>query len=217
MAVAILLYAGLLALCFAVVAALIQWRNVSLADRILVCLFVLTVIQESTSFWMARMMHMNNMVTYHIYSPIEFFTICFWMSRSHSWIGMRFAALVSGLLGCLLSILNSVFLQPLNTPNTYFLLLEGAAIIQLSLTSIASIVMRESTDPFRMVHFWIALNFIFYWSLTLVAYGMIGLTSEASVAVRQWARIILLLGNILFYTALGIVFLRYKKLIPSGA
>lgn len=213
----ILPYIGQLTLYLAAALAIVRWKHFSPADRIVGILLIVTVVQETISFGMVRVMHRNNMVTYHIYSPVELLLICLWLYNSHAWKRARAFALSCGVAGCLLSLLNSIFLQSIHIPNTYFLLIEGALIIQLSLTSIAGLVMRESADPYRMVHFWIALDLIFYWSITLVAYGMIGLTTENDMVAHHWARIILLLANILFYTALGVIFLRYKKLIPSGA
>lgn len=212
-----ILYTGHLALCFAVSIAAAQWRHLTSADRILAYLLILTVVQEGLSFGMIRVMHISNMITYHIYSPLELLLICLWMHRSHAWPRARVIALICGLAGCAISVLNSLFLQPTHTANTYFLLIEGAVIIQLSLTSVAGLVMREDTHPYRMVHFWVALNLIFYWSVTLVAYSMIGVHPDHAVAVYWWARLILILANILFYTSLGVILLRYKKLTPSGA
>jgi len=58
--------------------------------------------------------------------------------------------------------------------------------------------------------------FLFYWSLTYVNLGLFTVQigrDDMLAKVFTWT---LYLANLLFYFGLALVFLRYKKLIPSG-
>jgi hypothetical protein len=127
----------------------------------------------------------------------------------------RFGLFVSA-GGVILSLINTLFFQPYDQINSYFLLFEGCAIIGLCLLSFYRLLIREDVMPGKMVHFWITICFLFYSSLT---YANLGLYGKIVGHDNQFAKIFswtLLGANLLFYLGIAFVFLRYKKLIPSG-
>jgi hypothetical protein len=161
--------------------------------------------------------HANNMPTYHVYSPIELLLISTYYHLSHSRDYIRFVTVIIGISGLIISILITLFLQNIYTPNTYFLLIEAVFIIVLSLLSLYKLVLAEESTPFRMVHFWVSLCLFMYWSITLAGFGMLNVLSDPSQPISKAVTAVTQTANLLFYSALLIIFIRYKKLIPSSA
>jgi hypothetical protein len=67
-----------------------------------------------------------------------------------------------------------------------------------------------------MAHFWFIICFLFYWSLTYANFGLYGAQLNSKNIVSVIFNFTLLAANYLFYIGIATIFLRYKKLIPSG-
>ncbi len=206
----------LLVLCLAAIATLSRWRLLSSADRWIPVLILATLTQECIAYVMSRVFG-NNYPSYHVYTPIEVAIICMYFDRS-----MRFRSpyVIGGSIAGF-SVLLSVFitwkLQPMNTYNSYFLLYEGCLVIVFCLLSFYKLLIRDDLTPVKMAHFWLTICFLLYWSLVFANLGLFNLIPSEQKFLRStfiWA---LYCANLLFYLGIVTVFVRYKKLIPSGA
>ncbi|MBS1644511.1 MAG: hypothetical protein JST36_05675 [Bacteroidetes bacterium] len=60
------------------------------------------------------------------------------------------------------------------------------------------------------------MAFLLYWSLTYVSLGLFSGESQNIDFVAKIIAWALYVSNLLFYAGLLIIFIRYKRLIPSG-
>lgn len=195
--------------------SIFRWRILGLADRWISILLCLTVFQECIT-GVLRTLYINNYFTYHIYTPIEVFFIINFFTRA---TGLRRAKILGSSLGgiaVLLSILNTIFLQGPSQINSYYLLLEGIIVICLCLYSFYRILILEDVTPKKMAVFWITCSFLFYWCLTFVNFGIYPIIAKSSIQFSSILNQSLFYANVLFYVSFAIIFLYYKKLVPSG-
>ncbi len=183
-------------------------------DKWICVLLVITVVQEAIAgFLSAR--HINNFLSFHIYTPIELFIVINYFVRATIIPNARAVGLYSGLFVVGLSIANTIFLQPYYKMNSYYLLFEGILIISLCLFSYYRLLIRDDVIPTRMTVFWITTFYLFYWCLSYINLGMWTAVkySDAFAKVLGYS---LYYANLLFYLSVMLVFLFYKKLVPSG-
>jgi hypothetical protein len=195
--------------------AFYRWRILSKADRWICTLLFITLLQESLSGYLG-LMKKANFATFHFYTAIELFLIALYFDRS---IGFRRPYIVGiciGIAGIIVSAINTYFFQPMEKFNSYFLLFEQCVILSLCLLSFYRLLIRDNIVPSKMAHFWLTICFLFYSSLTYADNGLYGAMvghNNVLSKILDWTRQI---ANILFYFGIALVFIRYKKLIPSG-
>ena len=202
-------------LILAALISLYRWPILSRADRWVCLLLCATLLQESLAEYF-KVQFKNNFITYHIYTPIELFIIALYFDQSMRFKHPYRVGISIGILGIILSIINTVYFQPIHTFNSYYLLFEGCIVVSLCLLSFYKLLIREDIITRRMSNFWLTMCFLFYWSLTYVNLGLFTVQigrDDMLAKVFTWT---LYLANLLFYFGLALVFLRYKKLIPSG-
>lgn len=194
--------------------ALLQWKILTEADRWMAVLLAVTTLQECISWYFAS--KGNNFISYHIYTPTELFLISMYFDRS---IGFKHAYRLGGIVavsGFILATVNVLFFQKLNQFNSYFLMLEACAILSLCMLSFYKLLIRDNIIPGRMMQFWLTLCFLFYSSVTFVIYGLYGAMIGHHSSLSHIFTFTLFFANLSLYSGIGLVFLRYKKLIPSG-
>src|SRR4051812_1852102 len=112
----ILVYVFLL---IAAIAGVLRFRQLAYADRIIALLIILTLINELLAFFAMRYYH-NNLIIYHIYSPVELLMVSLYFDRSVRILRKMKIALVVGILGIPASIINAVYYQhPIMVTNSY--------------------------------------------------------------------------------------------------
>lgn len=192
-----------------------QWRRLSIADKWLCILLAATILQETIAQLSEKFFH-QNFSTYHIYTPIELFIIAFYFDHTIKLFKPYRLAIAIGGSGVVLSVLNTIFLEPFNTINTYFLLTEGCVVIVLCLVSFYKLMVREKIRLRVMSQFWITTCFLFYWCLTYMNFGLYGNIIGQSTKFGRIFAILLYSTNLVFYIGISITYLNYKKLVPSG-
>lgn len=196
--------------------SLSQWRRLQSSAKYLAVLMILTFVAEAIALYISRNSG-NNLFIYHISSPIEFLLISLYFNESVTIIAKRRIGLFIGILGIVLSVMNSLFFQKPTSINTYFLLFEGTAIIIYCLLSFHQILLDEEYLPYRNVHFWISICFILFWSTTFTGWGIYAVRDSRDVTLVRAFSTLLTIVNFLFYFGIAAIFLNYKKLTPSGA
>jgi hypothetical protein len=207
------LYLLLLIVTFGI--SLFRWKILSQADRWICLLLFLTFVQECAAY-LCYKRYGTNLITFHIYTPIELSVIILYFNASLKISKNPLFGVVTTLVCILLAIINIRFFQHLDAFNSYYLLLEGCVVIGLCLLSFYKLLIREEVIPNRMVHFWLIICFLFYWSLTYANFGLYSESVKVGGTVDWIFNIALNSANYLFYLGIATVFIRYKKLIPSG-
>ena len=194
--------------------ALFYWRILSLADRWMSILLIVTIIQECISRFLA--FQGNNFITFHIYTPIELFLISIYFDRSISFKRPYRVGIIVGVAGIILAAINTIFFQSVKGINSYFLIFEACVILSFCMLSFYRLLIRDNIIPRRMTHFWLTICFLFYSSLTFVIYGLYGAMIGHDTSLAKIFDLTLYFANLFLYFGIALVFFRYKKLIPSG-
>lgn len=192
-----------------------RWRNLKPADKLIPTLLGLTVLQELAAYGCYKL-YQNNMPTYHIYSPVEFFILCLYFNRSTKTFGKRNLGFSIGLIGVAAGIINTAYLQPILTFNSYYLLFEGTVIIIMCLVSLCEILLEETQDFINRPSFWFILALMLYWSVTYTGWGVFNLLQGTSSKLHIVFTSILYIANLLFYATIAVISITYKKQISSG-
>ncbi len=146
---------------------LYYYRSFPEGLRIIVYYLILSFIFNATAVILSRS-HLNNMPLLHVFTVVEF--ACCILFFKHALADTGFPKFAYILIGAftVLSILNSCFLQPINSFNSYSRSLEAFLLIILSLVFLykslgAKIEIAEKSFAFL----WICLGFFFYFSGSL--------------------------------------------------
>lgn len=188
-----------------------RWRQLKRADKMLVLLVGLTILQEIVAYGCYKVFR-NNMFTYHVYSPIEFFVICLFFNEQNKILKQNNIGIGLGIIGILAGISNTVFLQPLNVFNSYYLLFEGTMIILLCLLSLYSILINDNVNFKMQSFFWVTLALMFYWSITYTGWGVFSFIDMKKKTLYHIYDIVIYVSNLMFYSFLSIILFNYKKL-----
>ncbi len=191
-----------------------RWNMLYKADKIITILMGLTLVQELAAYLCFKIFR-NNMFTYHIYSPVEFFLICLYFNTSSAFLKRTNIGIIIGVAGVVLSIINSWYFQPLNTFNSYYLLFEGTVIIILCLFSLCEILLADIPDFRKRSYFWITLALMFYWSVTYTGWGIYNLLDAGRSSLYIISERIIYTANLMFYLGIAAIFFNYHKLISS--
>jgi hypothetical protein len=201
------------AILTSITAAILQWRAVSKADRFIITLLLITLLNEGLAIVAMKILR-NDMLLYHVYSPIELLIICLYFNEKIQSLKRFHIGIAIGVLGFIIASINIIFVQPYNTINSIFLVYEGFCVIALSLYSFYRLALDE-TELTRNSQFWFTTILLIYWSTVFIYWGMFPLlitTLKTSMAkITTGMRLI----NIFTYIGFAIVFINYKKVSAS--
>lgn len=123
----------------------------------------------------------ENYILFHIYTPLEFIIISqiykiwlskFWGKSIFDYLAVLFVAF---------SIYNSLFLQPVNTFNTYSILTSSTIIILLAISYFYFVLTTVSLGPLHnSPPFWINSSLLLYYSGAFLVLGFGQLIAEQS-------------------------------------
>ena len=205
-------YIYLLSLLFASVCSLSRFRAIDKASKILSVLISCAFINECAAFLLAKLYH-NNLVLYNIYSFIEFAILSMYFNNIIDVFIKKNVGVYIGVAGIVLGVLNLIFLQHLDSFNSYFYLFEALTVIGMSLFAFFRLLLKhDSLTLYTYHHFWFVSILLFFWSITFLCWGLYDYINQQ---LRQSARNIntaLAIVGIITYTALGCVFLLYPKM-----
>ncbi len=144
--------------------AILRFRHLGTAMKIMACYVFLGAFIQYYSSYESAQKH-NNLWLLHYYTPLEFACICWLYSHVLKDFVRTSAFWVLGLGFACLSALNSLFLQDIDTFNTYARSLEGILVILLCLiwffrTLTELKIKRLEQDPV----FWVNTGFLLYFS-----------------------------------------------------
>jgi hypothetical protein len=185
------------------------------ADKWIGILLLLTITSEAVAEVMARKFG-NNLHVYHFYNPLEFLVICFYFNERIKALKRRHIGIWIGISGILLSVLNSIYLQPTNTINSNFLMLEAAVIIALCIYAFYCMIKEGYEHVIHHTQFWVASIFIFYRSFVFFYWGTYSVFAENFKPFAYLLVYMLWTVNILTYAGFAALFIRYRKMISAS-
>jgi hypothetical protein len=193
-----------------------KWTRLCFAEKVVALQMLMTFVAETAAFFVDRL-HGSSEVVYHFFSPIEFFMISLYFNSSVRILHKNNIGFYIGISGFLLAILNVAFFQNIKDINSHFLLFEGTATIIYCLLSFHQILLDEERLPYAFAQFWISTCLIIFWSTTFTGWGLYAIMSSDNPVFLSIFAKVLTAANFIFYLGIAVVFLNYKKLIPSGA
>lgn len=204
------IYISLLFLIFII--GLIRYRRSGIPLRIMTLILGTTICSEFFSHY-AAVHYKNNMPVYHLYAPVLLFLIAMFYNYSLPAFRKNKIGYWIGVSGIVVAALDIKFLEPLDTLNTNFMLLEGVCIIAMALYAFYYLYTDSSITELKKNHlFWISLALLFYWCSTFVGWALLKVLimvkkKEELTSVYDGLWVI----NLLTYLAIGIVFLIKQK------
>jgi hypothetical protein len=197
-------------LCASAIIGITRITRFNRAAKYLLLLIICTVASEYIAHY-AGVTYRNNMPVYHIFAPLQFFLVGVYYNYNIDTFKRNNIGIYIGIAGVILSILNSLFLQPINTFNTYFLLFSGFSIISMSLYSFYRILENEEVELFKNPHFWFSSILLFFWSTTYINWSLYRILELKKIKVLPFIGTSLWIINLITYTAIGLAFMFYPR------
>ena len=205
-----LYYSYLLVLLIATITSLKGTKVKSIENILLSILLFCTLISEISALILI-MKYNNNSIGYHIFNPIQFLIICLYYNRIIPEFRKYHIGIIIGIVGLFLGVINSLFLQELNTFNTNYLLFESVSIIMMSLHFFYSLLKTDKANTLNYQHFWVCLTFLLFWSITYTNWGLVHVFSSQMYKRPPILSLILISVNILTYSSFVVIFILTKK------
>jgi len=205
-------YIYLISLLFASICGIYRYKILDTASKVLSILICCAFLNECAAFYLARKFH-DNLPLYAIYCFLEFGLICIYFNYIIDIFIQRNLGIYIAITGIILGILNLIFIQNLNSLDSYFLFLEGLSIIGMSLFAFFRLLLRQDTlHLFKYQHFWFISILVFFWSITFLNWGLYDYINMR-VGHEAWKiNAGLLVISSFTYTCFGVVFLLYPKM-----
>lgn len=203
-------------LVFAFLSSLVRYKRVDRAAKILPTMLGVTLLSEFLGYVFAIKYH-NNMPVYHFFAPTQLILIILYFSRSIDVLKTKKTWLYFSIIGIIAGIVNTLFLQPLDTFNTYYLLFEGICIISFCLFAFYRMLENDDTAVLNNPHFWVSCIFLFFWCTTYINWALYKILGTKMHQMMPFIGISIWIINIITYLGLASVFLFYpKKRLSSG-
>jgi hypothetical protein len=182
------------------------------ASKIIAILICCASVNEGAAYILAKIYH-NNLALYTIYSFIEFGILCLYFNNVIDVFIKNNIGIYIGIVGIFLGIIDLVFLQHIDSFNSYFLLFEGLMVIAMSLFAFFRLLLKyDSLKLFKYHHFWVISILIFFWSITFLSWGLYDYIHQELKQTAFEIDTALVIISTLTYTCLGCVFLLYSKM-----
>lgn len=157
-----------LSLVFAFGFGVWHFRRLGSSLKILAMLIGVTLISETIA-GLAGWYFRNNMVVYHIYTPVHLALTALYFNYYLDIFRKRHIGYWIAAVGVLVEILNTVFYQPFDSMNSNSIMFSAVCIIGMSLYAYSRFFYDEAVgNVFKNPHFWISFLFILFWSSTFL-------------------------------------------------
>lgn len=156
---------------FATFYGIYRFNRLDTPAKILAVLVCCALINESAAYYLARKYH-NNLPLYAIYCLMEFGLLCLYFNKVIDVFIKKNIGIYIAIAGILLGIINLVFIQSLNSLNSYFLFFEGLSVIGMSLFAFFRLLLKnDDLRLYKYPHFWFISILIFFWCTTFLFWG----------------------------------------------
>ncbi|TND08346.1 MAG: hypothetical protein FD123_2377 [Bacteroidetes bacterium] len=146
----------------------------------------------------------NNMPLLHVYVIVSFVSLAWYYNSLMKDFIHRYVIIIAAGLFCLLSLLNSLFVQPVFSFNSYALTLESALLIILSLSAyillLKKIVAEKKKGEIKSLNWINSGVFIYYSSTLLIFYFGDLITHSYSRSFNRYTWVLHSFLSIVMYT-----------------
>jgi hypothetical protein len=207
-----IIYLYLMALAITFASGLRIFRNAEPAIRTIIILVGLTLLVESSGMAAAKI-YKGNLQLYYSFSVVHFILVCLYFHQSVAMFRQKKIAIAVMAAGVILFILNLLFLQPFNSLNSNFMLIEAILIIGMCMLSFYRLMVEhEYLSLKRHPHFWITSILLVFWSVTFLNWGLYD-TLEATMDKERWkVHFAVIVFDIITYSSICLVFILYKRM-----
>lgn len=194
--------------------AILQFKKLNNAMRVISWLIVLGLITETTGYFVAKY-YGSNYIVFNLAFYLEFTLIVIYYHYSIPVLRKRKLGIYIAIAGVVLGIMNNLLLQPiLTTINSNLLFMECLTVFCLSFFSIYRMLTSDRGHLHfpRKTHFWLLCILLFYQSATLSSWGLYeqpGYNKQEKAAMLD---ILALIINIITYLSYGLVLFYYSKI-----
>ena len=158
-------------------AGIYRYSIIDKGSRVLVFLLGSELINEIIARYCAVKYH-SNLAVYNIYDIIELFILALYFNAVIDVFTKKNIGIYIGVVGAVLCILNIIFVQSLNTVNSYSIFLEGFCIISMSLYAFFRMLIQSDRVELRYYnHFWFITILLLYFSMQYINWGSYGFLS----------------------------------------
>ena len=204
-------YIVILVVALSFIVGLCRYSIIDKGSRVLVFLLGSEFINEIIAWYCAVKYH-NNLMVYNIYNIIELFIIALYFNMVVDVFRKRNIGIYIGIIASAVCILNILFVQSLNTVNSYSVFLEGFCIIGMSLYAFFRMLLHSDQIELRHYHhFWFITIILLSFSMQYLNWGSYNFLL-LKIPKKMWVidRFILFLTCI-SYLMMGVVFAMYPK------
>jgi len=202
----------LLSLLFASICSVYRFKCLDIASKILAVLVCCALINESAAYYLAIKYH-NNLPIYAVYGFVEFGLLCLYFNNTIDVFIEKNIGIYIGIGGIILGIINLIFIQHLNSLNSYFLLFEGLCVIGMSLFAFFRLLLKQdSLHLYKYPHFWFIGILIFFWSITFLTWGLYDYINLKLHYAASKINLALAIVSAITYCSLASIFLLYPKM-----
>lgn len=205
-------YFYILSLLFASACSIYRFKRLDTASRILSLLICSAFINEGAAFCIGRIYH-NNLPLYTFYCFFEFGMLCLYFNNVIDVFIKKNIGIYIGIAGIMLGIINVLFIQHLDTLNSYFLFFEGLSVIAMSLFAFFRLLLKfDSLDLYKYQHFWFISILIFFWCITFLNWGLYDYFNLKLHHEAWKINFGILIAGVITYVSFGCVFLFHFKI-----
>jgi hypothetical protein len=205
-------YIYFVSLLFASFCGVWRFNKIDKGSKVLAVLVCCALINEGVGYYLASKYH-NNLPLYTVYSLLEFFILSFYFNNVIDVFVRKDIGIYIGIIGICLGVLNLLFIQHIDSFNSYFLLFEGLSVIGMSLFAFFRLLLTHDNLKFyKYHHFWFISILIFFWSITFLSWGLYDYINQQLLQSASKINASLMTVSAFTYCCLGVVFLLYPKM-----
>ncbi len=199
-------------LVFACICGIYRFKEIDTGSKVLFILVCCALVNESAAYFLAKK-YQNNIPLYSVYCLIEFGILSFYFNKVIDVFIRWNLGIYIGISGIILGIYNLLFIQHLNTMNSYFLFFEGLSVIGLSLFAFFRLLLtHDSLHLYKYHHFWFICILVFFWSITFLNWGLYDYINLKLQHAAWKINFALTIIGAITYGSFGCVFLMYPKM-----
>ena len=192
-----------------------RFRQLNLPGK-LVCLLIWNGFLTERIAMLTSYYYGTNMPAYTVATYTEYFIICLFFNYTLSGFAKKNIGIYLGIVGVLLGIGNTIYIQPLSSINSNFIFLSCLILICLTLYLTFRMLIAMDVVPSREVHFWFSIIMLFFycstlWIWAIYDYVFVAGSEADKQLVANW---LMGVGHIV-YPAYAILLYRYPKLKRS--
>lgn len=165
---------------------LLFFKRLEVERRALTILVGLAALVQILGLYFTYHPELNNIPLYSLYTPIEFLIYCFiYRSWFKGWVSPRLIEGI-GFAFLLFYVGNALWLQPMDTNNTYSILVAGILLILFSILFFYRVISEMSLGPLeKSPAFWINASVLLYYAGSILILGLDNF-KEGSLAQSVW-------------------------------